>query len=117
MTPATSQINYLEANAQSLKLLLDSGRCTSVDLVCRYLKRIERDNTNGATIRAIIEVDSHVKLTELAQQLDAEREAGKTRGPLHGIPIVVKVRAGHLSFWPSIRLLISGRTTSLSVGL
>ncbi len=84
--------HYLEASAATLGSLLEWEKCTSVDLISAYLERIEKDNIEGAAIRAIIETDMFSDLLALAQQLDDERKAGKTRGPLHGIPIITKAR-------------------------
>lgn len=67
---------------------LSNGDFSAVDLVRVYLVRIEEVKVKGPGLRAIIET-SPVAL-EQARKLDAERSQGKIRGPLHGIPIVVK---------------------------
>ena len=53
-----------------------------------YLARIDALNQQGPELRAIIETNPQA--LEIADQLDAERKAGKVRGPLHGIPIALK---------------------------
>ncbi len=65
-----------------------SGTLTSHELTQAYLDRIVRLDDDGPMLNAVIEI-SPTALDE-AEGLDAERKAGKVRGPLHGIPILVK---------------------------
>ena len=53
-----------------------------------YLKRIADIDQAGPQLRAVIEL--HPKALEMADELDKERAAGKVRGPLHGIPVLIK---------------------------
>jgi len=71
---------------------LKSGKYTSVALVDRYIARIEEVNLEWPALRAVLEVnpDAHA----IAEQLDAERKAKGPRGPLHGIPILLKDNIG-----------------------
>lgn len=74
-----------------LRALLTQRKVTSVELVHEYLRRIERyDDSYGDQpgLSAVITVND--RALEEAAELDAERRAGHVRGPLHGIPIVVK---------------------------
>jgi len=87
------QVNYLEATSQELGELLASGKCSSVDLVSSYLKKIAKDNVDGIGSRAIIETEDATHLLEYARRLDDERKHGKVRGPLHRLPVVIKVSA------------------------
>jgi amidase len=64
------------------------GTVTSRDLVEKYLARIKAYDQDGPRLNAIIALNP--KALEQADALDAERRAGRVRGPLHGIPIVVK---------------------------
>ncbi|KAJ1540156.1 hypothetical protein HK405_011831, partial [Cladochytrium tenue] len=64
---------------------LDRGCFTSVDLVTAYLARIDDVNSE---LHAVLEVNPDA--LAIAAALDAERQAGTTRGPLHGVPILVK---------------------------
>src|SRR5215470_15314394 len=64
------------------------GTLTSEQLVSAYLKRIEAYDKQGPAINAIITLNK--KALDEARQLDAERKSGKVRGPLHGIPVVLK---------------------------
>ncbi|KAI1189128.1 amidase signature enzyme [Nemania serpens] len=68
-----------------LGAFLDAGDFTSHDLVKLYIQRVAEVN---ADLNAVIELDPDA-LT-IAKQLDRERAAGKARGPLHGIPLLVK---------------------------
>ena len=64
-----------------------SGR-SAVSLAQAYLARIDAIDKRGPAINAIIELNPDAMA--IAESLDAERKAGKVRGPLHGIPIVIK---------------------------
>lgn len=64
------------------------GTVTSRDLVEKYLARIRAYDQDGPRLHAMIALNP--RALDEAAALDAERRAGKVRGPLHGIPIVVK---------------------------
>ena len=64
------------------------GALTSRALTQAYLNRIASIDAAGPTLRAVLEVNPEA-LT-IADACDAERKAGKVRGPLHGIPVLVK---------------------------
>ena len=83
-------LDLLTLTASKAKALLEDGETTSVELVEIYLAQIEKHNHQGLHLNAIISVAPRDKVLKAARRLDAEREAGKTRGPLHGIPIVFK---------------------------
>lgn len=80
----------VEASIADLQSLMQSGRLTSRELVEFYLDRIEEfdQDEDGPNLRSIIEVNAHA--FEYARALDLERAQGNVRGPLHGIPIVLK---------------------------
>lgn len=70
---------------------LDAGATTSVQLVDSYLRRIdayEEGQAGRPGVNAVIAVDRGARAE--AARLDAERRRGRTRGPLHGLPVVVK---------------------------
>lgn len=77
-----------EQSIASLQLALRSGTLTSEALTHVYLSRIERFDHHGPEYRSILALNPDAMAT--ARNLDAERKAGKVRGPLHGIPIVIK---------------------------
>jgi amidase len=77
-----------EMTAAQLQEAMTRGRLTSRQLVEQYLRRIERIDRSGPTLRSVIEINPDAMA--LAEAMDAERKAGKVRGPLHGIPILIK---------------------------
>lgn len=81
-------INPLETTARDLQSALSSGAITSVEVVKVYLAQIERHND---WLRAVLQVAPEHFLLERAGTLDKERQEGLLRGPLHGIPVLVKV--------------------------
>ncbi len=67
---------------------LDRGDLSSRELTEAYLDRIAAMNTAGPMLRAVIETNPDAPA--IAEALDAERREGRVRGPLHGIPILIK---------------------------
>jgi len=65
-----------------------SGAASSESLTRTYLERIEAMNRKGPRLNAVIALNGHALAD--ARKLDAERKAGKVRGPLHGVPILLK---------------------------
>ena len=78
----------LEATIPQLQAALDAGELTSVELVDFYLARIAAYDDAGPALNAFIVVNPTAG--HEAAALDAERAASGSRGPLHGIPILVK---------------------------
>ncbi|MGH7586339.1 MAG: amidase, partial [Gemmatimonadales bacterium] len=77
-----------EATIGGLQSALGRGETTVRALVEASLARIEALDRAGPAIRSIIEANPEA--LALADHLDAERRAGRLRGPLHGIPVVLK---------------------------
>lgn len=77
-----------EETIGSLQEKLTSGKYSSQQLVELYLKRIENIDKNGFKLNAIIEINPDA--VSIAKEMDNERSEGKTRGTLHGIPVVIK---------------------------
>jgi amidase len=67
---------------------LADGKITSEQLVTAYLARIAALDTSGPNLRAVIALNPHALAD--ARALDAERKARGPRGPLHGLPILIK---------------------------
>ena len=86
--PAWSADISSYASLAEMQSAMQHGRLTSVDLTHLYLKRIETLDRRGPALHAIIVVNPDA-LAE-ARALDRERHAGGARGPLHGIPILIK---------------------------
>ena len=87
-TRRTSAVEVHEATVAQLQTAMAQGRITSVELVDAYLARIAAYDGDGPALNAIIRLDPRAR-TEAAA-LDAERRRGTVRGPLHGIPIILK---------------------------
>jgi amidase len=77
-----------EATLHSLNLGMKTGKWTSKRLVELYLGRIEALNAQGPMLRAVITTNPDAIM--IAEKRDEERKAGQVRGPLHGIPILIK---------------------------
>jgi len=77
-----------ELTIDDLQSRMRSGSESSASLVRQYLDRIDATDQRGPAINAVIELNPDA--IAIAAQLDAERKAGKIRGPLHGIPVLIK---------------------------
>ncbi|KAH9925052.1 amidase signature enzyme [Epithele typhae] len=88
MLPSPIFPDLYEASIVELQHGLEDGLFTSVDLVMAYLARIEEVNYQGPSIRAVLETNPSA--IQNAQILDFERLLYGARGPLHGIPILLK---------------------------
>lgn len=73
-----------ELTVAQLQDAMRSGRSTSRRLVELYAARIEQIDRSGPALRSVLETNPDA--LSIAAALDAEREAGRVRGPLHGIP-------------------------------
>jgi len=79
---------FEEATIAELGAAMASGRLSSRRLTHAYLRRIRQIDLSGIQLNSVIEVNPDA--LDIARELDAERRQGKVRGPLHGIPILVK---------------------------
>jgi amidase len=86
--PGGAGIELEEAGIDALQQALTSGRTSARRLAQAYLDRIERLDRHGPTLRSVIETNPEA--LAIADALDAERRAKGPRGPLHGIPILLK---------------------------
>jgi Asp-tRNA(Asn)/Glu-tRNA(Gln) amidotransferase A subunit family amidase len=77
-----------ERSIADLQAAMTSGRATSVQLVDAYLARIRAYDDSGPALNALILVNPSAR--DEAAALDRERRAGRVRGPLHGIPVILK---------------------------
>ncbi|MFC5450516.1 amidase family protein [Paenibacillus aestuarii] len=75
----------IEADIQSMQQAMETGATSSVELVKHYLSRIEQYD---GRIRAVLEINPDA--LAIATALDRERQESGLRGPLHGIPILIK---------------------------
>ncbi len=83
-----AQGDLTDATVAELQAAMTAGHVTSFSLVNAYLTRIANLDQAGPKVNSIIEVNPDAQA--IAQKLDVERRAGRVRGPLHGIPVVVK---------------------------
>ena len=79
------QLDLEETTIAALQSAMASGSLTSKDIVSGYLARIKELNPK---LNALIEINPDA--LAIAEQMDRERKAGKVRGPMHGIPVVLK---------------------------
>ncbi len=77
-----------ELSVADLQDRLARGQETARSLVEKYMARIDALDRQGPALRSVLEANPEA--LALADQLDAERKAGNVRGPLHGIPVVLK---------------------------
>jgi len=87
--PATSpRFEVMERTIPELQDAMAAGRVTSRELVEQYLARIEAYDQRGPSLNAMISLNAAA--LEEADALDEERASRNVRGPLHGVPVVVK---------------------------
>ena len=84
--PATFDLD--EATLADLQQRMEAGRDTSRSLVEKYLRRIDAIDRSGPMLHSVIEVNPDA--LAIADRLDGERKAGRRRGPLHGVPVLIK---------------------------
>jgi amidase len=77
-----------EATVAELAEAMAAGRLSSREIVEAYLGRIRALDRQGPTLRAMLDLNPDA--LAIADSLDAERREGRVRGPLHGIPVVIK---------------------------
>jgi amidase len=77
-----------EATIAGLQEMMTSGKETSESLVKLYLERIDKIDRGGPALNAIIQANPDA--LAVARELDRERTEKGPRGPLHGVPIVIK---------------------------
>lgn len=77
-----------EATVADLQARMASGRETARSIAEKYLARIEAIDRQGSQLRSVLEINPDA--LAIADALDAERKAKGPRGPLHGIPVLIK---------------------------
>jgi amidase len=81
-----------EASVADLQKRMGTGADSARSIAEKYIARIEALNQKGPELRAVLEINPDA--LAIADGLDAERKAGKVRGPLHGIPVLIKDNIG-----------------------
>jgi amidase len=86
--PTAGAYDAFEKSIRELQADMASGATTSVELVRFYLRRIAAFDQAGPRLNAVIALNPRAEAVAVA--LDAERRRGRSRGPLHGIPVLLK---------------------------
>jgi amidase len=86
--PASTGFTLEEAGIGDLQQRMSVGKLTAHAIVQQFLDRIAAIDKSGPSLHAIIELNPDA--LKIADELDAERNNGKVRGPLHGIPVLIK---------------------------
>lgn len=87
-TPAISPFELEELTIAQLQEGMQSGRWSARALAEQYLARIDEIDRGGPQINSVIETNPDA--LSIATSRDEERKAGRVRGPLHGIPMLIK---------------------------
>jgi len=80
--------NVEEISIAEIRAAMTTGRLDAESLVQMYLARIQAIDRSGPTLRSVQEINPDALM--IARALDEERKAGRSRGPLHGIPVLLK---------------------------
>lgn len=86
--PTEQTFEFEEKDIEWFQEKYQTGALTTKQVVGAYLDRIESIDQNGIKLNAVIQVNPDALF--IAESLDAERQAGNVRGPLHGIPVLLK---------------------------
>src|SRR4029453_18938825 len=84
----TTAFEFEEATLEDLQRRMAQGSLTARRLTAAYLARIEALDRQGPALHHVIETNPDA--LAIADALDAERKAKGVRGPLHGIPVLLK---------------------------
>jgi amidase len=85
---APASFTVVEKTVPQLQEALASGAATSEEIVREYVRRLSAYDRNGITLRSMLALNPQAIAD--ARALDAERSAGRVRGPFHGIPVAFK---------------------------
>ncbi|MEE9572314.1 MAG: amidase family protein, partial [Candidatus Neomarinimicrobiota bacterium] len=84
----SNQINVEEITIEEIQKAYQNGDYTISELVQVYLDRIEKIDKSGPALNSMLQLNPDV--IQIAQDLDKEMKNGQIRGPMHGIPVVLK---------------------------
>jgi amidase len=85
-SPSTAEVAQLDV--ESWQRLVEGGTATSAELVEALLRRVDDVDRSGPQLRSVLAIDEGA--VDRARELDEERRAGRVRGPLHGVAVIVK---------------------------
>ncbi|HEU5199113.1 MAG TPA: amidase family protein, partial [Ktedonobacterales bacterium] len=80
--------DLMEATIAELQARMATGELTALALVQQYQARIKAIDWHGPKVRSVLELNPDAE--EIARKLDQERRTQGPRGPLHGIPLMLK---------------------------
>ncbi len=86
--PAVKPFAFEEATITGLQAKMQSGEISAQTITQAYLSRIEDVDKAGPRVNSVIEVNPEA--LEIAETLDRERKQKGSRGPMHGIPVLIK---------------------------
>jgi len=86
--PVAAEFDLGEVSVTELQRRMETGQDTARTIAEKYLARIEVVDRTGPRINCVIETNPDA--LAIADQLDLERRGGKVRGPLHGVPVLIK---------------------------
>jgi amidase len=86
--PQGGKFDWEELTVRDAQAAMQSGRVSARRLTEMYLERIERIDRRGPALNSVIETNPDA--VSIAEALDRERKAGRVRGPLHGVPVLIK---------------------------
>lgn len=87
---AATDFNYKEATVTELQTAMAAGDLNAEQVVRHYYGRIAKHNERGADLRAVTQLLPLAQAIAQARELDRERARGQSRGPLHGVPVLLK---------------------------
>jgi amidase len=88
LAPGIKPSELDEITIAELQQGVSSGKCTARSVTEQYLSRIEQIDKQGPSINSVIEVNPDA--LAIAEALDKERKEKGARGPLHGVPVLIK---------------------------
>jgi amidase len=88
MARKASKLDPATASIADLQTAMETGNISARELVDFYLDRIERFDRNGPKLNSVLEVNPDAR--KIADRLDAERAKKGPRGPMHGVPVLIK---------------------------
>src|SRR5262245_23573536 len=86
--PSATRFDLDELTIADLQQRMQAGQETARSIAQKYLARIDAIDRSGPTLHSVLEVNPDA--LAIADSLDAERQSGRVRGPLHGVPILLK---------------------------
>src|SRR5574341_1767092 len=88
VAPSVPSFKWEEATIAELQAAMQAGTLTARHLVEAYIQRIRQIDLSGVQLNSVIEINPDARM--IADRLDRERRSKGPRGPLHGIPVLVK---------------------------